>query len=31
LPLGGAMVAVMAVGFTAYGVFCVFRARYADL
>lgn len=31
LPLGGAVVAVMAVGFTAYGVFCVFRARYADL
>jgi len=31
LPFGGALVAVMGVGFAAYGIFCVFRARYADL
>lgn len=31
LPFGGALVAVMGAGFIAYGVFCVFRARYAEL
>ncbi|WP_336991595.1 DUF1206 domain-containing protein [Leucobacter sp. VD1] len=31
LPFGGALVAVMGTGFVAYGVFCVFRARYAKL
>lgn len=31
LPFGPLLVTAVGVGFLAYGVFCVFRARYAKL
>lgn len=31
LPAGGAIVVAIGAGFVAYGVFCILRARYADL